>query len=73
MALGAVGFLLSIGEYDVSGYLWLEGVFVFGTLVLGFLFFARSARPLCFAGTQPLLERLRLEAPLRHFYEDIHG
>jgi glycosyltransferase 2 family protein len=71
VALGAVGFLLSIGEYDVSGYLWLEGVFVFGTLVLGFLFFARSARPLL-RRTQPLLERLRLEAPLRHFYEGIH-
>ena len=71
VALGAIGFLLSIGEYDVSGYLWLEGVFVFGTLVLGFLFFARSARPLL-RRTQPLLERLRLEAPLRHFYEGIH-
>ena len=44
--LGAVGFLLSIGEFDVSAYLWLEGVFVFGTILLGFLFFARSARPL---------------------------
>jgi uncharacterized membrane protein YbhN (UPF0104 family) len=32
--LGAVGFLLSIGEYDVSAYLWVEGVFVFGTIVL---------------------------------------
>ncbi len=28
VALGAVGFLLSIGEYDISAYLWLEGVFV---------------------------------------------
>jgi glycosyltransferase 2 family protein len=71
LALGAVGFLLSIGEYDVSAYLWLEGVFVFGTLVLGFLFFARSARPLL-RRAQPLLQRLRLEKPLRHFYEGIH-
>ena len=31
------------GAYDVSAYLWLEGVFVFGTLLLGFVFFARSA------------------------------
>ena len=37
----------------MSAYLWLEGVFVFGTLVLGFLFFARSARPLL-RRTQPL-------------------
>jgi glycosyltransferase 2 family protein len=71
VALGAVGFLLSIGEYDVSAYLWLEGVFVFGTLVLGFLFFARTARPLL-RRAQPVLERLRLEKPLRHFYESIH-
>jgi uncharacterized protein (TIRG00374 family) len=71
VALGAVGFLLSIGEYDVSAYLWLEGVFVFGTLVLGFLFFARSARPLL-RRTQPLLRRLRLEGPIRDFYEGIH-
>jgi uncharacterized membrane protein YbhN (UPF0104 family) len=71
VALGAVGFLLSIGVYDVSAYLWLEGVFVLGTLVLGFLFFARSARPLL-RRAQPLLERVRLEKPLRHFYEGIH-
>ena len=44
--LGAIGFLLAIGRYDVGAYLWLEGAFVFGTMVLGFLFFARSARPL---------------------------
>lgn len=69
--LGAVGFLLSIGHFDVSAYLWLEGLFVFGTLVLGFLFFARSARPLLRLA-QPLLERVRLARPLRAFYEGIH-
>ncbi|HEX4746073.1 MAG TPA: lysylphosphatidylglycerol synthase transmembrane domain-containing protein [Gaiellaceae bacterium] len=71
VGLGAIGFVLSIGAYDVSAYLWLEGIFVFGTLVLAFLFFARSARPLL-RRVQPLLERLRLEKPLRHFYEGIH-
>jgi uncharacterized protein (TIRG00374 family) len=69
--LGAVGFVLSIGHYDVSAYLWLEGIFVFGTIVLGFLFFARSARPLL-RWVQPLLERVRLARPLRAFYEGIH-
>ncbi len=69
--LGAVGFLLSIGRYDVSAYLWLEGVFVFGTIAAGFLFFARSARPLL-RRAQPLLERLRLARPLRAFYEGVH-
>jgi glycosyltransferase 2 family protein len=72
VALGAVGFLLSIGEYDVSAYLWLEGLFAFGTLLLGFLFFARSARPML-RTTRPLLERARLERPLRLFYEGIHS
>jgi glycosyltransferase 2 family protein len=69
--LGAVGFVLSIGRYDVSAYLWLEGVFVFGTLVVGFLFFARSARPLL-RSLLPLLERLRLARPLRAFYDGVH-
>ena len=44
--LGAIGFVLAIGRYDVSAYLWLEGAFVFGTILLFVLFFARSARPL---------------------------
>ena len=69
--LGAVGFLLSIGQYDVSAYLWLEGVFVLGTIVLGFLFFARSARPLL-SRAKPLLERVRVAGPLEAFYEGIH-
>jgi uncharacterized protein (TIRG00374 family) len=71
VALGAIGFLLSLGEYDVSAYLWLEGVFVFGTLALGFVFFARSARPLL-RRTQPLLGWLRLDKQLRQFYEGVH-
>lgn len=69
--LGAVGFLLSIGRYDVSAYLWLEGIFVFGTIVAGFLFFARSARPLL-RRTLPLLERIRLARLLQAFYEGVH-
>ncbi len=69
--LGAIGFLLAIGRYDVSAYLWLEGVFVFGTIVIGFLFFARSARPLL-RSLLPLLERVRLARPLQAFYEGVH-
>jgi uncharacterized membrane protein YbhN (UPF0104 family) len=69
--LGAVGFALSVGRYDVGAYLWLEGAFVFGTMLLVFVFFARSARPLL-ARSQPVLERLRLARPLRAFYESIH-
>jgi hypothetical protein len=69
--LGAVGFVLALGRYDVGAYLWLEGVFVFGTLVLLFVFFARSARPLL-RRARPLLERLRLERPLKAFYDGVH-
>ena len=70
--LGAIGFALAVGHYDVSAYLWLEGLFVFGTLVLMFLFFARSARPLL-ARARPLLRRLRVERPLRVLYDGIHA
>ena len=69
--LGAAGFLLSIGDYDVSAYLWVEGLFVFGTIVLGFLFFARTARPLL-RRVEPLLVRLRLARIMKAFYEGVH-
>ena len=70
--LGAIGFALSVGRYDVGGYLWLEGVFVFGTMLLAFVLFARSARPLLRLA-RPVLERLRLGGPVRSFYEAIHA
>jgi len=70
--LGAVGFVLAVGRYDLGAYLWLELAFVAGTLVLGIVFFARSVRPLL-ALTRPLLARLRLERPLRGFYEGVHA
>lgn len=69
--LGGIGFVLALGTYDVGAYLWLEGLFVAGTLALGFLFFARSARPLL-ARCRPLLRRLRVERPLRAFYDGVH-
>jgi uncharacterized protein (TIRG00374 family) len=69
--LGAIGFALAIGTYDVNAYLWLEGAFVLGTLFLIFLFFARSARPLL-KRARPLLRRFRVERPLRAFYFGVH-
>ena len=70
--LGAVGFVLAIGHYDVGVYLWLEGIFVVLTLFLGVGLFSRSARPLL-ARTQPLLRFFRIERPIRAVYEGIHG
>ena len=69
--LGALGFLLALGRYDVGAYLWLEGAFVFGTLALLVLFFSRRVRPLL-VRVQPLLVRARVERPLRAFYEGVH-
>ncbi len=71
LLLGAVGFVLAIGHYDVSTYIWIEGLFVFGTIVVLFLFFARSARPLL-GRLQPLLRRIRVDRALRAFYEGVH-
>jgi len=70
--LGAIGFALALGRYDVGAYLWLELLFVVGTFVLAILFFTRSVRPLL-ARAAPLLRRLRLERPLRAFYEGVHA
>ena len=70
--LGAIGFALALGRYDVGAYLWLELLFVLGTIVLAVLFFARSVRPLL-VRSRPLLGRLRLERPLRAFYEGVHA
>jgi hypothetical protein len=69
--LGAIAFVLAIGRYDVSAYVWVEGLFVFGTLVIAFVFFARSARPLL-RRVEPLLRRARVDRVLREFYESIH-
>jgi glycosyltransferase 2 family protein len=71
LALAAVGFALAIGRYDVGPYLWIEGLFVGGTIVLAVLFFSRAARGLL-RRVVPLLRRARLERPLRAFYEGVH-
>ena len=70
--LGALGFVLAIGRYDVGAYVWVELLFVVGTVVAAFVFFARSARPLL-ARALPLVRALRIERPLRAFYEGVHA
>jgi uncharacterized protein (TIRG00374 family) len=71
LVLAAVGFALAIGQYDVGAYLWVEGAFVAGTLVLGVLFFSHRAHGLL-RRFVPLLSRLRVERPLRALYEGVH-
>jgi len=71
LALAAVGFALALGHYDVGAYLWIEGAFVVGTIVLGVMFFSHRARgPL--RRFVPLLSRLRVERALRALYEGVH-
>jgi uncharacterized protein (TIRG00374 family) len=72
LALAAVGFVLAIGHYPVGPYLWIEGAFVIGTVILAVALFSRSVRPLL-ARTVPLLRLVRLERPIRAAYEGIHG
>jgi uncharacterized protein (TIRG00374 family) len=72
LALAAIGFVLAIGRYDVGAYLWIEAVFVLGTIVAAAVFFSRRARgPL--ARLVPLLRRIWIERPLRAVYEGIHA
>ena len=71
LILGALGFVLALGRYDIGAYLWLEGIFVAGTFLLIFVFFARSARPLL-VRLRPLLTRLRIDRPLKAFYDGVH-
>jgi glycosyltransferase 2 family protein len=71
LVLAAVGFALAIGNYNVGPYLWVEGVFVVGTVVLAVLFFSRRMRGVL-RRSVPLLRRVKLERPLRAFYEGVH-
>ena len=71
LTLAAIGFALAIGQYDVGPYLWIEAVFVVGTVVLALLFFARGLRGVL-RRFVPLLQRVKLERPLRSFYEGVH-
>jgi glycosyltransferase 2 family protein len=72
VALGAVGFALAVGRYDINGYLWLEGLFIVATVALGFLFFSSWVRR-HLARFVPLARRLRIERPARAVYEGIHA
>ena len=72
LMLAAVGFLLAVNHYDVGPYLWIEGVFVVGTIILGFLLFSRRARPLLRL-TKPLLAMVKLDRLLGQVYAATHS
>jgi glycosyltransferase 2 family protein len=72
LLLAAVGFALALGHYEIGAYLWIEGAFVLGTILLAILLFSRRLRPLL-ARTAPLLRFLRIERPVRGVYEGLHS
>ena len=72
LLLAAVGFLLAVGHYDVGPYLWIEGIFVVGTIVFGFLLFSRRARPLLRL-TKPVLAVFRLDRLAGQVYQAMHS
>ncbi len=72
LLLAAVGLALAVGQYDIDVYLWIEGIFVVGTVVGGFVVFSRTARSRL-RRFRPLLERLRVERPVRALYRGMHG
>ncbi|HZQ80532.1 MAG TPA: lysylphosphatidylglycerol synthase transmembrane domain-containing protein [Gaiellaceae bacterium] len=72
LVLAGVGLLIALGRYPIGGYLWLEAVFVVGTIVVAFVFFSRSVRArLRFA--LPWARKLRVEPAARAVYDGLHG
>ncbi|HZQ16281.1 MAG TPA: lysylphosphatidylglycerol synthase transmembrane domain-containing protein [Gaiellaceae bacterium] len=72
LVLAGVGLLLAIGRYPIGAYLWVEALFVAGTVAVGFVFFSRRVRAhLRFA--LPYARRLRLEPAARAVYDGLHG
>ena len=72
LTLAAIGFALAIGQYNVGPYLWIEAVFILGTIVLAVLFFSHRMRGVL-RRLVPLLRRVKLERPLRAFYAGVHA
>ena len=44
LLLAGFGLALAAGDYDINAYLWIEAIFVVGTIVGGFLIFSRRVR-----------------------------
>jgi len=72
LLLAGIGLLLAIGRYPIGAYLWVEALFVVGTIFVGFVFFSRRVRShLRFA--LPWARRFRAERVARAVYEGLHG
>jgi uncharacterized protein (TIRG00374 family) len=72
VALAAVGFALAFGKYDVGAYLWVELLFVVGTIVAGVLVFSQRAGRLLAKG-RPLLAPFRLDRIAGELWAALHS
>jgi uncharacterized protein (TIRG00374 family) len=72
LVLAAVGFALAVGTYDVGAYLWVELVFVIGTIVAGVFVFSRRAGELLAKG-RPLLAPFRLDRLAGELWTALHA
>jgi glycosyltransferase 2 family protein len=72
LALAAVGFALAVGKYDVGAYLWLELVFVVGTVIAGVLIFSPRAGRLLAKG-RPLLAPFKLDRLAGELWSALHS
>jgi uncharacterized membrane protein YbhN (UPF0104 family) len=72
LLLAGIGLLLAIGRYPIGAYLWIELLFVLGTIATAFVFFSRTVRRrLVFLGG--FARRLRVEKAARAVYDGLHG
>jgi glycosyltransferase 2 family protein len=72
LVLAAVGFVLAIGHYSIGAYLWIEALFVVGTIAAGFVVFSARLRRHLRWLVRPLA-KLRVERYARALYEGLHG
>jgi glycosyltransferase 2 family protein len=72
LVLAAIGFVLAIGHYSIGAYLWVEALFVVGTLAAGFVVFSSRLRRHLRWLVRPL-RKLRIERYARALYEGLHG
>jgi uncharacterized protein (TIRG00374 family) len=72
LVLAGVGFLLAIGHYRVGPYLWVEALFVVGTVAAGVVVFSAGLRR-HLRRAVPFLQRVKVERFVRALYEGMHG
>jgi uncharacterized protein (TIRG00374 family) len=72
LVLAAIGIALAVGHYPIGPYLWIEALFVVGTIVAGALVFSKKPRRHLRKAVHPL-RKLRVERAARALYEGVHG